>query len=58
MDYYNEIKNKLVDNEIYSRVKECSEKLMIDVGKKYKKELYLERNNFIIFLVMKKCQQC
>ena len=70
MNYYNEIKNKLIDNEIYSKVKDYSkekhrvityfeigkllseagkhygeniigkysEKLMVEVGKKYNKK--------------------
>ena len=24
MNYYNEIKNKLIDNEVYSKIKDCS----------------------------------
>ena len=29
MDYYNEIKNKLIDNEIYSKVKDYSKEINI-----------------------------
>ena len=47
MNYYNEIKNKLIDNEIYSKVKDYSKerhtllthyevgKLLLEAGKKY-----------------------
>lgn len=82
MNYYNEIKNKLVDNEIYSKVKDYSkerykvityfeigkllseagniygeniigkysEKLMIEVGKKYDKStLFRIRKFYLIF---------
>ena len=82
MNYYNEIKNKLIDNEIYQKVKdyskernkvityfeigkllneaggkygdkiieEYSQKLMIEVGKKYDKStLYRIRKFYIIF---------
>lgn len=35
MNYYNEIKNKLIDNEIYEKVKDYSKRLVIEVGKKY-----------------------
>ena len=82
MDYYNEIKNKLVDNEIYSKVKDYSkeryrvityfeigrllceagsvygediigkysEKLIIDVGKKYnKRTLFRMKQFYMVF---------
>ena len=35
MNYYNKIKNKLIDNEIYSKVKDYSNRLVIEFGKKY-----------------------
>ena len=47
MNYYNEIKNKLIDNEIYEKVKDYSKernrvktyfeigKLLFEAGKKY-----------------------
>ena len=47
MNYYNEIKNKLIDNEIYIKVKDCSKerhkvltyfeigKLLNEAGGKY-----------------------
>ena len=82
MNYYNEIKNKLIDNEIYSKVKDYSkerhkvityyetgkllyeagkiygediigqysEKLQVEVGKKYnKRTLFRMRQFYIIF---------
>ena len=51
MDYYTEIKNKLIDNEIYSKVKDYSKernrvityfetgKLLNDAGKSYGKDI-------------------
>lgn len=86
MNYYNEIKNKLIDNEIYSKVKDYSkekhrvityfeigkllseagkhygeniigkysEKLMVEVGKKYnKKTLFRIRQFYVIFTNVK-----
>ena len=47
MNYYNDIKNKLIDNEVYKRVKDYSKnrneistyyevgKLLFEAGKKY-----------------------
>ena len=35
MNYYNEIKNKLIDNEIYSKVKDYSNRLVVEFWKKY-----------------------
>ena len=51
MDYYNEIKNKLIDNEIYNKVKDYSKekhkvvtyydigKLLYEAGKSYGKDI-------------------
>ena len=51
MNYYNEIKNKLIDNEIYSRVKDYSKerhkvityyevgKLLVEAGTKYGEDI-------------------
>lgn len=82
MNYYNEIKNKIIDNEIYSKVKDYSkerhkvityyetgkllyeagriygediigqysEKLQVEVGKKYnKRTLFRIRQFYIVF---------
>ena len=38
MNYYNEIKTKLIDNEIYSKVKDYSNRLIAEFGRKYKRE--------------------
>ena len=35
MNYYNEIKNKIIDNETYIKVKDYSNKLVVEFGKKY-----------------------
>lgn len=40
MNYYDDIKNKLIDNEVYSRVKDYS------IGSKYKIKIG-DRNNYI-----------
>ena len=54
MDYYNEIKNELIDNEIYKRVKDYSKnkyelekyynvgKLLNDAGKHYGESIIKE----------------
>ena len=53
MNYYNEIKNKLIDNEVYKRVKDYSKnrneistyyevgKLLFEAGKKYGEKLLI-----------------
>ena len=33
MDYYNEIKNKLIDNEIYAKVKDYSKRTLFRMNK-------------------------
>ena len=62
MNYYNEIKNELINNEVYKRVKDYSKnrnelstyynvgKLLSEAGKQKNtiKEHFLELNNFII----------
>ena len=90
MNYYNEIKNKIIDNELYRQVKdyskerhkvityfeigrllneaggkygdkiidEYSKKLVKEVGKKYNRRTLYRMKNFIMSLVIKKCQQC
>lgn len=74
MNYYNEIKNKLIDNEIYSKIKDYWKerhkvityfeigRLLNETGGKYGdniiEERYLEWNSFIMYLAMKKCQHC
>ena len=35
MYYYNEIKNKIIDNEVYARVEDYSNRLVFWFGKKY-----------------------
>lgn len=35
MNYYIEIKNKLIDNEIYSKVKDYSNRLVVEFRRKY-----------------------
>lgn len=87
-NYFDEIKNKLIDDEVYSRIKDYSkerhkvityfeigkllneaggkygdniidrysEKLVIEVGKKYNRRTLFRRNNSIVCLVMKKCR--
>lgn len=35
MNYYNLIKEELLDNEINKKVKDYSKKLTIDIGKRY-----------------------
>ena len=53
MNYYNEIKNKLIDNKIYCRVKDYSKekykviryqevgKLLADAGKRFQYVIYI-----------------
>lgn len=48
MNYYNEKKNKIID--------EYSKKLVLEVGKKYNRRTSFEWNNFIQYFVMKKCR--
>ena len=42
MNYYNEIRNKLIDNEIYRRVKDYSKERNRELGKSITKEHCLE----------------
>lgn len=35
MNYYNEINNKIIDNEVYSRVKDYSNRFIVEFEKKY-----------------------
>ena len=65
MNYYNKIKNKIIDNEVNTQVKDyLKEKHKIityyEIGRllSQAKEHYLECNNFIMFLIMKKCPRC
>ena len=66
MDYYNEIKNKLIDNEIYSKVKDYSKernkvltyyeigKLLNEAGSKYGDNIIEEYSKKLVIDVGKK----
>ena len=66
MNFYNEIKNKLIDNEIYIRVKDYSKnqntvmtyfeigKLLHKVGSKYGESIIIEYSNKLKLEVGKK----
>ena len=66
MNYYNEIKNKLIDNEIYSKVKDCSKernrvltyfeigKLLFEAGTKYGDRIIDEYSKKLVIEVGKK----
>ena len=66
MNYYNEIKNKLIDNEIYSKVKDYSKdrhrvityfqigKLLYEVGSKYGDNVIEEYSKKLVLEVGKK----
>ena len=66
MNYYNEIKNKLIDNEIYSRVKDYSKerhkiityfeigKLLVEAGGKYGDNIIDEYSKKLVIEVGKK----
>ena len=66
MNYYNEIKNKLIDNEIYEKVKDYSKeknrvktyfevgKLLSDAGKHYGKDIIGEYSDKLVIDVNKK----
>lgn len=66
MNYYNEIKEKLIDNEIYNRVKDYSKerntiltyfeigKLLNDAGSKYGESVIKEYSNKLVIEVGKK----
>ncbi len=46
MNYYNEIKSRLIDNEIYCKVKDYSKKLVIEVSKKYNRRTLFRMKQF------------
>ena len=62
MNYYNEIKNKLIDNEIYSKVKDYSKeryrvityfeigKLLYEAGSKYGEDVIGQYSKKLIIL--------
>ena len=66
MNYYNEIKNKLIDNEVYSKVKDYSKerhtlithyevgKLLLEAGSKYGENIIGNYSNKLIVEVSKK----
>ena len=66
MNYYNEIKNKLIDNEVYSRVKDYSKdrhkvkvyfgtgKLLSETGKEYDKNIIKQYSEKLMVEVSKK----
>ena len=66
MNYYNEIKNKLIDNEIYSRVKDYSKekhtlltyyevgKLLLEAGSRYREDIIGNYSNKLKTEVNKK----
>ena len=66
MNYYNEIKNKLIDNEVYSKVKDYSKerhkvityfetgKLLSEAGKEYGKNIIKQYSEKLIIEVGKK----
>ena len=66
MNYYNEIKNKLIDNEIYEKVKDYSKeknkvktyfeigKLLSEAGKEYGKNIIKQYSEKLIIEVGKK----
>ena len=69
MNYYNEIKNRLIDNEIYEKIKDYSKernrvttyyeigkllRLVIEVGKKYNKKLLFKMIQLYFLLHNKK----
>ena len=66
MNYYNEIKNKLIDNEIYSKVKDYSKernrvltyfeigKLLFEAGTKYGEDIIGEYSKKLVMDVNKK----
>ena len=66
MNYYNEIKNKLIDNEIYSKVKDCSKerhkfityfeigRLLTEAGGKYGDNIIDEYSKKLVIEVGKK----
>ena len=65
MNYYNEIKNKLIDNEIYSKVKDYSKeqhrvityyeigKLLSEAGSKYGEKIIDEYSKRLVIEVGK-----
>ena len=66
MNYYNEIKNKLIDNEIYSKVKDYSKerhrvityfeigRLLSEAGKHYGKDIIGEYSKMLVIEVGRK----
>lgn len=66
MNYYNEIKNKLIDNEVYSKVKDCSKerhkvityfeigRLLTEAGGKYGDNVIDEYSQKLVVEVGKK----
>ncbi|MBR3116725.1 MAG: hypothetical protein IKF36_02480 [Bacilli bacterium] len=66
MNYYNEIKNKLIDNEVYSKVKDYSKerhkvityfeigKLLNEAGGKYRDNIIDEYSKKLVIEVGKK----
>lgn len=66
MNYYNEIKNKLIDNEIYEKVKDYSKernrvktyfevgKLLSEAGKHYGKDVIGKYSKMLVIEVGKK----
>ena len=66
MNYYNEIKNKLIDNEVYSKVKDYSKernkvktyfeigKLLSEAGKEYGKNIIKQYSEKLMIEVGKK----
>ena len=39
MNYYNEIKNRLIDNEIYSKVNDYSNRLVVEFERKLQEKI-------------------
>ncbi len=49
MNYYNEIKNRIIDNEIYSKVKDYSKKLKTEINKNYSVRLLYKMRKYYKF---------
>ncbi len=50
MNYYNEIKNKIIDNEIYSKVKDYSQRLSADLNKNYSVRYLFDIKKLYLFI--------